>query len=817
MMLIKRWYSVFTIFLLFLSHVSFIQAQNSNPNFSCTAYYIYPEDPRAKSIFNQIINSSFGNRSSHQNFIDNHQRYVHSELQKTVILEACGKRFYIQPEDKQVIDKICTDNPHKSSDVLKSYFAVNPAINDFQGLYPHGTIDRAAGFAQDIFIDKNHFNKVKNIKHRIKKLENAAKAAMKQRHKLETDNLELQHKSQMQTVKNGTAAQQHTMANDHEKALGKLDAKHVEEKKHPLGIKYKPTQNSNEAPPLILVSNIARNELQDVFAQNQSVTINNRSVPNSSFDKVMHDRSQSLQSSLSNAVPTDKQMKINPQTIGFLQAQGIDTAQFQQAHGLPIQHQLTHELINVLDSVANYSLQNHQSYQLNLTQYCAHVASLTQQSNMQGALTQAVQGTNCCHGLYHYMNGCVENAANAYHEMTIALQYFNPVLEYGGAIAQGVMNGAVKSGAVVAVTAVGLAVAPVATTLVLQAAVIATAVTLAPLCLQACINTYDFGKCCIAGEWDKVDAYLDATYTCITNLENVEKAAELVTGVAVAYNSAAIMQSLQSLTTMRPVIATVYQPSGQVTRSMGLMTAAQLEQELIATAETLQMPDLVNFNMYHKNIFGCDFFTIAPQSHPALAPILEIAGIPGMINAVEQELITEACLTLSQVASSTSLMTVNVNQAAQEQIAKAVTCLSKVVSDLVKKGIGLENLSYDEMDLIARVVKKARNIDIHRSGDLSEVNVKFTDNSRHMFDNREGHRPDSPEFRAEIMDTVKNVKNYHGSDINNNDWYSEILFDGTQRWALVCKNIIKNGGINEIPKEYNPISGLSKLIYPLKK
>lgn len=269
-----------------------------------------------------------------------------------------------------------------------------------------------------------HFNKVKNIKHRIKKLENAAKAAMKQRHKLETDNLELQHKSQMQTVKNGTAAQQHTMANDHEKALGKLDAKHAEEKKHPLGIKYNPAQNSNEAPPVISVSNIARNELQDVFAQNQSVAMKNQSVQNGSFDKVMHDRSQSLQASLSNAVPTDKQMKINPQTIGFLQAQGIDTAQFEQINGLSIQHQLTHELIHVLDSVANYSLQNHQSYQLNLTQYYAHIASLTQQSNMQGALTQAVQGTNCCHGLYHYMNGCVENAANAYHEMTQGLQLF---------------------------------------------------------------------------------------------------------------------------------------------------------------------------------------------------------------------------------------------------------------------------------------------------------------------------------------------------------------------------------------------------------
>ena len=115
------------------------------------------------------------------------------------------------------------------------------------------------------------------------------------------------------------------------------------------------------------------------------------------------------------------------------------------------------------------------------------------------------------------------------------------------------------------------------------------------------------------------------------------------------------------------------------------------------------------------------------------------------------------------------------------------------------------------MDLIAKTIKKERNIDIHRSGDLSKVNVKFTDNSKHMFREDEGHRLDSPEFRAEIMMTVKNVKNYHGSDVNNNDWYSEMLFDGTQRWVSVYQGIIKNCGINNIPKTYNPITGLSGL------
>jgi len=115
--------------------------------------------------------------------------------------------------------------------------------------------------------------------------------------------------------------------------------------------------------------------------------------------------------------------------------------------------------------------------------------------------------------------------------------------------------------------------------------------------------------------------------------------------------------------------------------------------------------------------------------------------------------------------------------------------------------------------LIAKTIKVERNIDLYRSGDLSEVNIKFTDNSEHMFDNRDGHRPDSPEFRSEIIMTVKNVKNYHGSDIHGNDWYSEILSDGTQRWASVYQKVIKNRGINNVPKLYNPMTGLSRLVY----
>ena len=243
-------------------------------------------------------------------------------------------------------------------------------------------------------------------------------------------------------------------------------------------------------------------------------------------------------------------------------------------------------------------------------------------------------------------------------------------------------------------------------------------------------------------------------------------------------------------------------------QSLYLMTKNQLQKVYTQGVELLQLPEFANFNMSYKKICGFNFFDILPQTHPALAG-MEV----GLLSSGEQAALTNL-FTQSEQFVVSDIVKSRISDIAS--IDKITGSLRKRVSDLVRRGVGLENFSYDEMDLIAKTIKKERNIDIHRSGDLSKVNVKFTNNSEHMFDDREGHRPDSPEFRSDVMMTVKNVKNYHGSDIHGNDWYSEILFDGTQRWASVYQGIIKNCGVNEALQSYNPITGLSKLAYMKK-
>ena len=94
-------------------------------------------------------------------------------------------------------------------------------------------------------------------------------------------------------------------------------------------------------------------------------------------------------------------------------------------------------------------------------------------------------------------------------------------------------------------------------------------------------------------------------------------------------------------------------------------------------------------------------------------------------------------------------------------------------------------------------------------GDLSGLDPRFKDkNKDHIFDDRPGHLPDNPENRKRVKEVVTNPTKYLGPDKHGNWWYGEILPDGTQLWGEARGEEITNGGLNEIPKEYNPDSGL---------
>ena len=80
---------------------------------------------------------------------------------------------------------------------------------------------------------------------------------------------------------------------------------------------------------------------------------------------------------------------------------------------------------------------------------------------------------------------------------------------------------------------------------------------------------------------------------------------------------------------------------------------------------------------------------------------------------------------------------------------------------------------------------------------------------KHMFADRPGHLPDTPENRALLESVANNPNNYLGTDSMNTQWYAQIQADGSQVWARVWNGSIFNGGINEIPREWNPVTGLN--------
>jgi len=80
-----------------------------------------------------------------------------------------------------------------------------------------------------------------------------------------------------------------------------------------------------------------------------------------------------------------------------------------------------------------------------------------------------------------------------------------------------------------------------------------------------------------------------------------------------------------------------------------------------------------------------------------------------------------------------------------------------------------------------------------------------------MFRNRNGHfQHSTPANRQLIENTANNPRNFVGSDSHGNQIFDQTQANGSQVWARVRGGVIREAGVNQSPRPFNPTTGLNQ-------
>ena len=79
----------------------------------------------------------------------------------------------------------------------------------------------------------------------------------------------------------------------------------------------------------------------------------------------------------------------------------------------------------------------------------------------------------------------------------------------------------------------------------------------------------------------------------------------------------------------------------------------------------------------------------------------------------------------------------------------------------------------------------------------------------HVFRDAPGHLRDTVANRPLLQEVADDAATTLGTDKYGNIWSTKLLPDGTQVWTQVRNGEIINGGLNLVPRNFNPLTGLS--------
>ena len=221
------------IFYVILIHFFHLQARDEHqPRFvmSCD----FQQDKPNNSIQFSSVEQLRGVHSHSTNYTYASFQYKQALYNRSGSVTIANHAYPVTREDYVLIEKICLDNPDKNKDELWKALLQCSFINDaailMKGIQPFQYVK------SDIYINKAHFKAVSAGKHRIEKIEKAAKDAMSQRHKSEKDKLDANYKAALKIAKKKSKAEENKVASNYKRSLADLNARHDQESKHPLGI-----------------------------------------------------------------------------------------------------------------------------------------------------------------------------------------------------------------------------------------------------------------------------------------------------------------------------------------------------------------------------------------------------------------------------------------------------------------------------------------------------------------------------------------------------------------------------------------------------
>lgn len=83
-----------------------------------------------------------------------------------------------------------------------------------------------------------------------------------------------------------------------------------------------------------------------------------------------------------------------------------------------------------------------------------------------------------------------------------------------------------------------------------------------------------------------------------------------------------------------------------------------------------------------------------------------------------------------------------------------------------------------------------------------------------IFRDTPGTLRDTATDRRLLQEVVDDVGSTLGTDKYGNIWSARLLPDGTQVWTQVRNGEIINGGLNLVPRNFHPLTGLASPTVP---